>query len=105
MAIGTKSRGPGPPLGETPADAASLTATGKGSVAGLNIGSRDFAWVRATSGTAAAIEAQRPLLQHPCCCATIGADVQQIDNVIIASATMAPIAIRRIHVRLFTGTT
>lgn len=63
-----------------------------------------FACANARSGTAAEIEAQRPL-QHPCCCATKGMDAQQIDNVNAASANMAPIAVQRIHLRLFTGTT
>jgi len=49
-------------------------------------------------------EAQRPL-QHPCCCAAMGADEQQIDNDSTASTTTAPVAVSRIHLRLFTTTT
>lgn len=56
-------------------------------------------------GTVAETEAQRPL-QQPCCCAAMGADEQQIDNDdSTASATMAPIAVSRVHLRLFTSTT
>ncbi|MDT5014230.1 MAG: hypothetical protein QOD39_390 [Mycobacterium sp.] len=71
----------------------------------LHVGRRCFAWASATSGTAADIEAQRPFLQHPCCSAGRGAAVQQIDNVNAATANTALIAVRRIHVRLFTQTT
>jgi hypothetical protein len=35
----------------------------------------------------------------------MGADEQQIDNDNTASATTAPIAISRVHLRLFTKTT
>lgn len=94
VAIGAKSRASRPSADETPAGGASSIATGNGNVTGLNIGSRDFAWVRATSGTADEAEAQRPLLQHPCCCATMGAEVQQIDNVTSASTNRVPIAVR-----------
>ncbi len=55
-------------------------------------------------GMVAETEAQRPL-QHPCCCTAMGADEQQIDNDNTASATIAPIAVSRIHLRLFTMTT
>ena len=55
-------------------------------------------------GTVAETEAQRPL-QHPCCCAAMGADEQQIDNDSTASATMTPMAVSRIHLRLFTIST
>ena len=60
-------------------------------------------------GMVAETEAQRPL-QHSCCCTAMGADEQQIDNdstasATIASATTAPSAVSRIHIRLFTMTT
>ena len=63
-----------------------------------------FACANAGNGMAAEIEAQRPL-QHPCCSATMGVDVQQIENVKAASANTPPMAVNRIHMRLFTGTT
>lgn len=105
VVIGAKSRGPSLATARAPDGTASSTAAGQSPAARLDIGIRYLAWVSVTSGTAAVIEAQRPLVQHPCCCATMGADVQQIDNVNAASVTMAPIAVHRIHAQLFTGTT
>jgi hypothetical protein len=55
----------------------------------------------ATSGEAAEREAQRPL-QHPCSCAAIGIEVQQMDIVTTTKVITAPIAVSRIHLRLFT---
>ena len=102
--MGAKSRGPRLATAGSATGAASLTALGR-PAARLDTGIRCFAWVTATNGTAAEIEAQRPLAQHPCCCATMGADVQQVDNVSTASANTAPIEVSRTHVRLFTRTT
>jgi hypothetical protein len=75
---------------------------GQSPAARFNIGKRCLVGVSATTGAAAEIDAQRPL-QHPCCCATSGVDVQQMDNITTVSAITAPIAVTWFHLRLFTS--
>jgi hypothetical protein len=75
---------------------------GQSPAARFNIGKRCLVGVSATTGAGAEIDEQRPL-QHPCCCATNGVGVQQMDNITIASAIKAPIAVTWVHLRLFTS--
>ena len=75
---------------------------GQSPAARFNIGKRCLVGFSATTGAAAEIDAQRPL-QHPCFCVTNGVDVQQMDNITIASAIEAPIAVTWVHLRLFTS--